>query len=131
MALFIVLERKIPGLDTMMNGKSLASAHDKLDSLAVTLKVRPISEFISASPSDVEEFLESEGIDKSEVPIPPLQQFSAEEGLETIQALRNYIVKNPDSVPESDDIVQDLQDCERILSVALTNGVKWHMEVDF
>jgi hypothetical protein len=131
MALFIVLERNIPGFDTMMNGKYLSPALDKLDSLAVKLKVRPLSDFFSADPLQVKEFLEAEEIDDSDVPIPPLQQFAAEQGLDTVRALLHHIGSNPDSVPESDGVKIDLQDCERILSVAAANGVKWHMEVDF
>jgi len=57
--------------------------------------------------------------------LPPLQQFSAQEGLATIQAL----LANP--AAGVDRVGEDLRECERILSVAAEQGVGWHFEVDF
>jgi hypothetical protein len=104
-ALFIVLEREIQRLDTMMDGKRLTRESEKLDKLATTLQVKSLSEFFSADPAQAAEFLESEGIGDSEVPIPPLRQFTAEQGLATVRALLAHIGSHPDSVPDSDGVV--------------------------
>jgi hypothetical protein len=130
-ALFIVLEREIHGLDTTMDGKCLSLATEKLDTLAAKLRVTPLSEFFSTDPTQAAEFLDGEGLGDSEVPIPPLRQFTAEQGLATVRALLTHIGSQPASVPDFAGVVRDLQDCERILSSAAAQGVGWHMEVDF
>ncbi len=121
-AYFIVLERKIDGLDTVIDGKLLARTAGILDAIAQQLGVRPISEFISIDPSQAAEFMSGEGADLDDMELPPLRQFSAEDGLTTVRALL--------SRPEAQPAIQDLQDCERILSTAAKHGVGWHLEVD-
>jgi hypothetical protein len=121
-AYFIVLEREINGLDTMIDGKLLARTAGALDAIAPRLGVRPISEFISIDPEQAAEFMEGEGIDVGDIKLPPLKQFSAQDGLATVRAL----LSQPEALPA----IQDLQDCERILSAAAQEGVGWHLEVD-
>jgi hypothetical protein len=121
-AYFIVLEREIEGLDTIIDGKLLARTAETLDAIAAQLGVRPISEFISVDPQAAADFLEGEGMDVGEIELPPLRQFSAEDGLATVRALL--------SRPEAQPAIQDLQNCERILSAAAQHRVGWHLEVD-
>ena len=118
-AYFIVLERKIDGLDTFMNGKRLSRAMGSLDEAARQLGVRPLSEFFSI---DLKEAAEFADMDISEVKLPPLQQFSAEDGLATLRSLV--------TCPEAQVAIEDLKDCERILSAAAKHGVGWHFEID-
>ena len=118
-AYFIVLERKIDGLDTTVDGKMLARISDILDAIAPQLGVRPISEFISIDPAQAAEFMDG---DLGDIELPQLQQFSAQDGLATVRALL--------SRPEAQPAIQDLQDCERILGAAAQHGVSWHLEVD-
>ena len=127
---FIVLEREIPGLDTMMDGKSLSLASNKLKRLAKKLGVTPLSEFLSIDPVKFSDFLKKEGIRDSVVPIPPLQHFSGEQGLVTIRALLDYIKSHRISVPNSSGVLKDLQDCERILLLAANHRVRWRMDVE-
>ena len=61
-------------------------------------------------------------MDGAEVELPPLQQFSAADGLATVRAL----LPRPDAEPA----IEDLQACERILSVAAECGVGWHFQID-
>jgi hypothetical protein len=124
-AYFIVLERRIDGLDTGIDGKSLSRHIDALDQAARALGVRPLSEFFSMMPEDAAAFMEGEGMDLGESELPALQQFAAEDGLETVRALAS----RPETL--EDGIVQDLRECERILTVAAQHGVGWHFEVDF
>jgi hypothetical protein len=117
---FIVLERKIDGLDTMMDGKSLSRHIKSLDTAARMLGVRPLSEFFSMALEDLAGFMDGvEGVE-----LPPLRQFSAQDGLATVRAL----LLRPEA--QADGVVQDLQNCERILSVAAHHGVGWHFEMD-
>ena len=80
---YIVLERKIDGLDTMMDGKSLSRHIESLDMAARQLGVRPLSEFFSIAPEQAAEFIECEGMDAGDLELPPLQRFSPEEGSTT------------------------------------------------
>ena len=121
---YIVLERKIDGLDTMMDGKSLSRHIESLDGAARKLGVRPLSEFFSISPEQAAEFMEGEGVDAGEIELPPLQQFSAQEGLTTVRAL----LLHPEA--HADHVAEDLRECGRILGVAAQHGVGWHFEID-
>ena len=80
-AYFIVLERKIDGLDAMMNGKSLSKHMKLLDQAAGELDVTPLSEFYSIDPEQAAEFWADEGIEPGDIKLPPLEQFSAQAGL--------------------------------------------------
>jgi hypothetical protein len=130
-AYFIVLERRIEGLDAEMDGKSLARATEVLDSIASQLGVRPLSEFISLDPGQASEFLDGEGVDAGDIKLPALQQFPAQEGLSTVRALVAYLQSHPQSVERTDRVINDLRECERVLKVAAEHGVGWHFEADF
>jgi hypothetical protein len=124
-AYFIVLERKIDGLDTVMDGKSLSRHIELLDNAAREAGIRPLSEFFSADPAQAAEFMAGEGIDAGEIELPPLQQFLAQDGLTTVRALL------PLPAAQADGVAEDLRECERILAVAAQHGVGWHFEIDF
>jgi hypothetical protein len=123
-AYFIVLERKIDGLDTGRDGKSLSRNVESLDEAARQHGVRPLFEFFSADPQAMRELMEDDGLGDSEVELPPLQQFSAQDGLATVRALL------PHPSAQADGIGEDLRECERILTVAAQHGVGWHVEID-
>lgn len=124
-AYFIVLERKIAGVDTGMDGKSLSRHMESLDEAARELGVRPLSEFFSADPEQLAEFMEGESADVGDVTPPALQQFTAQDGLATVRALASH------AVAQADGVARDLRECERILSAAAQHGVGWHFEVVF
>jgi hypothetical protein len=124
-AYFIVLEREIDGLETGMDGKCMSRNMDALDEAARELGVRPLSEFFSADPEQLADFMEGEGVDVGDAAPPPAQQFTAEDGLATIQALATH------AAASADGVTKDLRECERILSAASRHRVGWHFEVDF
>jgi hypothetical protein len=107
-----------------MDGKSLSRQIESLDDAARELGVRPLSEFFSADPEQMAEFMESEGIDVAGGELPPLQQFSSEDGLATVRALVAH------AATRTDGVAQDLRECERILSAAAQHGVGWNFEID-
>lgn len=121
---YIVLERQIDGLDTGMDGKSLSRHIESLDAAARELGIRPLSEFFSTDPGQLAEFLEGEGADVGETHLPPLQHFSATDGLATVRALAFH------AAARMDGVAQDLRECERILSAAEQHCVGWHFEID-
>src|SRR2546428_6942340 len=97
-AYFIVLEKKIDGLDIGMDGKGLSRHIESLDDAARQLGVRSLSEFISADPAQAADFLEGEGMDTDDIELPPLQNFAAQDGLATIKALLSHAVVHTDYV---------------------------------
>lgn len=125
-AYYIVLEHPIAGLDTSMDGKSLAKAVDDLDWTAKQIGVKPLSEFVSVDPDVAREFLEDETSG-----LPELQHFSAVEGLKSVQALIREIQAWPSGARKTEGVLSDLRECERILNAAAGKGVRWHIEVDF
>jgi hypothetical protein len=118
-AYYIVLEKKIDGLDIMMDGKCLSRHIESLDSVAQAVGVRPLTEFTSMDADALADVLgdNADGID-----VPPMQQFSPQDGLMTIRALLPR--------PEAEPALHDLKDCERILSAAAQHGIGWHFQID-
>ena len=118
-AFYIALEKKIDGLDTLMDGKKLSRHIESLDTVARQLGVRPLSEFISM---DAEGLADVLGNDADGIEVPPLRLFPAQDGLATVRALL--------SRPESQPALDDLNDCERILDIAAQHGMGWHLQID-
>ena len=92
-ALFIALEKNIPDLDTMIDGKMLSKAEKHLAKAAKRVGVRPLMEFFSTSADEAADLL---GDDVAGIDIPPAQWFSAEEGLKTVDALLAEADRSPD-----------------------------------
>lgn len=133
-ALFIVAEREVEGLDTFVNGKALAHVDD-LDGIAESAGVRPLMEFFSAGPDDYLKVIGEEGED-GELHLPegvePLEEdwFAADEGLETVRGLLRHVAAHPDSVERTDDVLDDLRGFEGVLAGLARAGVRWHLAVD-
>jgi hypothetical protein len=128
-AYFIVLEKKIENLDQSMEGKMLARATEALEDIATLHKVRPLTGFTSIDPADAAAFLESEDPDMDKGKLPPLQQFTPDEGLLTVKALISHLETQPSAVRNSEGVLRDLRACDRILSAAKQHDLKWHFEV--
>jgi hypothetical protein len=92
---------------------------ESLNSVAQQLGVRPLTEFISMDGDALADVL---GDDAEGIEMPPLQQFSATDGLTAVRALLPRLEAQP--------ALKDLRDCERILSMAAQLGVGWHFEID-
>jgi hypothetical protein len=123
-ALYIALDKKIPEVDTMIDGKMLSKAEKHLAKAAKRLGVRPLMEFFSTSADEAADLL---GEDVAGIDIPAAQWFSAEEGLKTVDAL----LAESDLSPELKAAKDDLLGCQRVLREAQKHGVKWHLAVDF
>lgn len=131
-SLYIVLEQEVPGLDaTSVNGKALSESEERLDEIARSLHVTPLMEFHSIDPEEEADMIESCGGDLSTVTLPPLQWFEARDGLLTVQALRDYLTQNPDALPNTSAVEEDLAACERVLEAAQEKRLGWRLAVDF
>ena len=127
----IVTERPIDGYDQFVRGEAVALASDLLDRLAAGAGVRPLLDFFSMDPGEVDALFdglnlqlpeagEGPGMDADGAadpadtsPLleetPPEEWFESREGLATIRAL-----------------IQALQD-----QPLHADGVRWHLSVDF
>lgn len=126
-AYYIVLERKIEGLNEEVNGKPLAKAGESLDALAQKAGVRTLTDFFSVVPEEVADLFEDKGLDLPN--LPSETWFSAEDGLKTFRALIEAAGNADNAIPN--EVVQDLKDFQRVLETAQANGVRWHLAVDY
>ena len=129
-ALYIVAEQEVPGLDTSVNGKALGRSN-QLDGLAERAGVRPLMEFYSISPEEAAAFLEDAGGEGPKEGFPAEQWFPAEDGLATVRGLLAYLAAFPRAVANKGAIVSDLQEFEDVLSRLATAGIRWHLAVDY
>ena len=129
-ALFIVAEWDVPGFDVFVNGKALGHAKH-LDRLAEHAGVRPLMAFFSLDPLEAASFLEDEGVEPPEGGFPPLEWYSAEDGLKTVRRLLSYLAEHPNVGPDVPALVEDLRESESVLSRLASEGVRWHLAVDY
>lgn len=125
-ALYIVLDRAVPGLDTFMNGKALAAAEEVVTAHCERLGVRDLWSFYSVDPldvadplDDVDDFGDPDGSVATEA------WFPVREGLTTIRALRGALPGQTGTA-----VLEDLGDMERILAEAERAGARWFLAVD-
>ena len=131
-ALFIVAEREVPGLDTFVNGKALGRAKPRqLDRLAQAAGVRPLGEFYSISPEEAVAAVEGFGGEMPAGGYPPERWFPAEDGLASVRGLLAHLAASPDAIREVDAIRDDLQQFQEVLSGLAAAGVGWHLAVDY
>ena len=55
---------------------------------------------------------------------------SAEDGLQTVNALLEHLAKNPGAIRETETVISDLCDFQRVLQRVADEGVRWHLAVD-
>jgi len=127
-ALYIVLDREVPGLDTFMNGKALAAAEEVVTAHCERLGVRDLWSFYSVDPLDVADRLDDVDdfgdLDGRE-PAAAEAWFPVTEGLVTVRALRGALPGQTGTA-----VLEDLGDMERILAEAERAGARWYLAVD-
>jgi hypothetical protein len=130
-AFYIVLERAIPGFDQSVDGVALSRRCEALDRLAMQAGVQPLMSFFRASPEELADFVEDEGVDFDgrDIKVPPAKWFSAEEGLRTMQALLR--AAEDGKVEKADQVIDELKEFSKVLETARDNGVRWHLAVDY
>ena len=131
MAWYIALQRQIPGFDHRVNGKFLARAGDVLEALAKKSGVVPLMAFSSAAPDELAGFAEDQGLNVEDTPmkLPQEKWFSAEEGLKTVNALKQAVTQQ--DIEGASKIMQDLTEFENVLEIARANQIDWHLAIDF
>ncbi|WP_395093484.1 hypothetical protein [Armatimonas sp.] len=51
-------------------------------------------------------------------------------GLITVRALLAHLQEDASDITDSEGVIQDLLDCERVLEGLQKSGIRWHLTVD-
>jgi hypothetical protein len=133
-AFFIVLDRPEPGFDTAVNGKFLAREAKRLEKVAKALGIRPLEDYVSYSPDEARAMMEDLGMDPAEAAgakLPEQQWFDAQEGLDLVAKLTEYLRAKPDAVKNAKGVLADLREYRDVLDKARAIGAHWNLQVDF
>jgi hypothetical protein len=129
-ALYIILDREIPGLDTFMNGKALAAAEAAVAVHCERRGVRDLWSFYSIAPDALMDALDAfDSFEAAEGAASPEAWFAARDGLATIRALQDALREDMRGAA-GETVLHDLRDMERILVEAERAGARWHLAVD-
>ncbi|VTR94982.1 Uncharacterized protein OS=Candidatus Entotheonella sp. TSY1 GN=ETSY1_37545 PE=4 SV=1 [Gemmata massiliana] len=130
-AVFIVAEPSDRHFDLDVSGKALARS--RLDSRKPGNGLRALDEFFSTSPDEAAAAY-SDFLDEAPPPeggFPPERWFAAADGLATVRALLAYLAANPTDTRNTQAVLDDLHDFERILTALDAAGVRWHLDIDY
>lgn len=126
LAWYIMGEKDIKDFDTFVDGKAIAHADEEvLAGIFRTLNVAPLMDFFSQNPEEFGDFPDENSH------MPKEEWFSAAEGLKTVRALAAHLQAHPDAAPQSEEILEDMKEYERILSRFEKEGIRWHLAIDF
>ncbi len=130
-AIFPVLDKEIEGIDiSSVSGRMINRFAPQLDEIAKSLGVSEIMSFFGANPED---YFDEDDLGEFEIPEEYLngKWFDPKDGIETFEALLKYLSENPLSFDvETNALVNDLKDFEKILRKAEESGAKWHVEIE-
>jgi hypothetical protein len=132
-AFFIVLDRKDPGFDTMVNGKFLSQDAGRLRKIARSLKIPAIEDYVSYSPEEARAMMEDLGGDPSEIEeaeLPEQKWYASQEGLDWVTKVRDHIRADPSSVKNATGVLADLEQYREVLDQAEAIGARWNLQVD-
>jgi hypothetical protein len=132
-SLYIVVEGEDPGFDIFVNGQALARNEDALEDVAARLKVAPLLDFFSADENSMALLLEQgAGNPEWAANLPQPQWFDPGKGLTTVQALIAFLSEAPAALgSETDPVLAELHDYDRVLRKAQRFGLRWHVAVSW
>ncbi|PQO45281.1 hypothetical protein [Blastopirellula marina] len=128
--LTIVLQRQIPGLDPHVDSRVISESEPILERLARRLNVVPLMEFYSQDPVKAVELMLGHPVDPGQIELPERNWFSSQQGLETVQTLREHLQKHPASVPDPMGVLAELTQWREVLTRASQENVPWHVGVE-
>jgi hypothetical protein len=116
-----------------VNGQALARNEDALEHLAARLKVAPLLDFFSADENSMALLLEQgAGNPEWATNLPQPQWFDAGKGLMTVEALIEFLSEMPAALgSETDPVLLELHDYDRVLRKAQRFGLRWHVAVSW
>ena len=132
-SMYIVVEGEDPGFDIFVNGQALARHEDAVEKLALSLGVKPLIDFFSADENSMSLLIE-EGAGNAELikRLPPPQWYFGSEGLATIEKLVEALCEEPHQLgTEGPQVLEELQEYERVLRKTDAKGLRWHLAVSW
>jgi hypothetical protein len=129
-ALYVVLERDIPGLDLGEPSRVLGQVEVHLRPLCNELGVEPLSRFLSDDPNSLTDLYEEEPEDdlvSTVAEIQPERFFDASQGLATVRALHQRLSEEPELIRGSESVVSELGQIEAVLEEADELDIRWHL----
>jgi len=142
-AYYIVLDRKNPGFNTLVCGKSLARETGGLEGLADSLGLDSLDSYVSISPDDAmamaEEFRamaeevggKVEGPLPEDLELPEERWFDPGEGVDYFSRLLDAVIAGAPGLKSPDRVAADLKDFKELLEKVRSIGARWHLLVDF
>ena len=132
-SLYIVVEGEDPGFDIFVNGHALARNEDALERVADSLRVPPLLQFFSADENSMCLLLEQGAGDPEWArQLPEPQWFDPADGLITVRALMRFMIESPLSFgSETQSILGELHEYERVLEKTRTYKLRWHLAVSW
>jgi len=123
-AFCVVFKKDVPphgklGADCM----ALARGYEKLDAVAEAKGLRTLGAFLSQDPEELAEMME---MDAEEMGLPPVEWFSATDGLAAVQALIAHLRDNPKTIAKAGEMSSELELVETELRAAARIKVKFH-----
>ena len=106
-ALYISIKDKPASLDTDMDGKALARAWDALNPIADKLGIPNLDKLCTTAWK------------------------APDKGLPVFEKYLAYVTEHPDSVPDADDVLEDIKDIVRLIGEAAKLGTKWRLLLDY
>jgi hypothetical protein len=126
----VALQQELPEAAIPVDGKALIFRQHDLDELAEQLGLPRLTGFVSVNPQAVAGFLQAQGLDPDDYPIPEEEWFAATDGLKTVRGLLVHLRANPDAVLDSWRIIRDLAAIEQVLAAAEREQVLFHLASD-
>jgi hypothetical protein len=107
LALFISIKDKPDGFEDYMCGKFLAHAWDALDVIAPIINIPVMNKLCNSAWKN------------------------PDKGLPIFEKYLDYIRQNPSSVPDSLEVIEDLEDVLRLIGEAKRLNTKWRLLLDY
>lgn len=132
-ALYIVPEKQTDNIDTSFKANAIATLPDELlVEIAISMEVDPLMSFLGKNPdSDLDDLLNILDTEDEDSSIySPDKWFSTADGLNTIGALKKYAADKGDDLPESKQIISELEQFETTLNALAEAGLRWHLAME-
>jgi hypothetical protein len=113
-----------------VDGKTLIHRQHDLDTIAERLGLPRLTDFVSVDPQAVAGFLQQQGLDPEDYPIPEEEWFAPAEALPTVNGLLAHLLAHPDAVLDAHRITRDLAAIAQILVAAEAAQVQFHLGSD-
>ena len=131
--LYMVFERPIAGFNSNESDRIwLARLTDKLAAAAKETGVTPLESFYSYTPEELRPPMENEEMyEQAKAKMPPTEYFDPVQGLAAVRALRAHLADHPQPFTDrrgadhTADVLEELDDCEKLLAAAVAEQVKF------